>query len=109
MKKLGIALGGGGAWSMGGLGVIKALEQNGIKIDYIAGCSVGALFGAAYASQFAGENTLERTEEAMKKIKFRHGIHFSRHSSFGLFSPKKIGEQFEKMVGKYNIEDLPIK
>jgi NTE family protein len=47
--KIGLALGGGGARGLAHIGVIKELEANGIKIDYIAGTSIGALVGGFYA------------------------------------------------------------
>ncbi|WP_067701392.1 MULTISPECIES: patatin-like phospholipase RssA [unclassified Erwinia] len=48
--KIGLALGSGAAKGWAHIGVIHALERAGIKIDVVAGCSVGALVGAAYAS-----------------------------------------------------------
>jgi len=39
IKKIGLALGGGGAKGLAHIGIIKALEAAGIKIDYIAGTS----------------------------------------------------------------------
>src|SRR6185369_16984520 len=46
----GVALGGGAARGMSHLGVLKALEENGIVVDVIAGTSAGAMTGAFYAS-----------------------------------------------------------
>jgi len=48
-KKVGLALGGGGAKGLAHIGVIKALEEAGIPIDFIAGTSMGALIGGWYA------------------------------------------------------------
>ena len=50
--QIGVALGGGAARGMAHLGVLKALEQNGITIDMIAGTSAGAMTGTLYASGF---------------------------------------------------------
>ncbi len=47
--KIGLALGSGSARGLTHIGVLKALEENNIKIDYIAGSSIGALIGGAYA------------------------------------------------------------
>ncbi len=47
---IGLALGSGGAKGLAHIGVIKVLERENIPIDYIAGTSIGALVGAAYAS-----------------------------------------------------------
>jgi len=48
-KRIGIALGGGGARGFAHLGVLIALEENGIPIDVITGTSMGAAIGAAKA------------------------------------------------------------
>ncbi|MEG1656182.1 MAG: patatin-like phospholipase family protein [Christensenellaceae bacterium] len=49
-KKVGLALGGGAARGFAHIGVLKVLKENNIPIDYIAGCSMGALVGGIYAS-----------------------------------------------------------
>jgi len=49
-RKLGIALGGGSARGWAHIGVLRALEQEGIRPDYVAGCSMGAMVGAAFAA-----------------------------------------------------------
>ena len=48
--KIGLALGSGAARGWSHIGVIKALQKMGIEIDIVAGCSIGSLVGAAYAS-----------------------------------------------------------
>lgn len=47
-KKLGLALGSGAARGWAHIGVLRGLEEIGVKPDAIAGCSVGALVGGAY-------------------------------------------------------------
>lgn len=48
-KKLGLALGGGGARGLAHIGVIETLVENQIPVDYIAGTSIGAVIGGWYA------------------------------------------------------------
>lgn len=48
--RVGVALGGGGARGAAHVGVLKVLEREGIKIDYIAGTSVGAIVGGLYVA-----------------------------------------------------------
>lgn len=48
-KKIGIALGSGGFRGLAHIGVLKVLEENGIRPDYISGASVGAIVSAYYA------------------------------------------------------------
>lgn len=50
--KIGLVLSGGGAKGYAHVGVIKVLEEAGVKIDYIAGTSMGAIIGGVYASGY---------------------------------------------------------
>lgn len=52
-EKVGLVLSGGGATGLAHIGVLKALEENNIPIDYITGTSAGALIGALYASGYS--------------------------------------------------------
>ncbi len=48
--KIGLVLSGGGARGFAHIGVLKALEENRIPVDYIAGASMGALVGSLYST-----------------------------------------------------------
>ena len=52
-QKVGLVLSGGGAKGVTHIGVIKALEESGIPIDYIAGTSMGAIIGGLYAAGYS--------------------------------------------------------
>jgi len=52
-QKVALVLSGGGSRGAAHIGVIKALEENNIPIDYIAGTSIGAVIGAMYASGYS--------------------------------------------------------
>ena len=54
-QKVGLVLSGGGADGLAHIGVIKALEENEIPIDYITGTSMGAMIGGMYASGYTIE------------------------------------------------------
>lgn len=54
-QKIGLVLSGGGATGMAHVGVLKALEEYGIKVDYITGTSAGALIGSLYAAGYSPE------------------------------------------------------
>ena len=54
-QKVGVVLSGGGASGMVHIGVLKALEENNIPIDYITGTSIGALVGALYCAGYSPE------------------------------------------------------
>ncbi len=53
--RIGLALGGGGARGVAHVGVLKALEELGIRVDYIAGTSMGAVVGGLYASGMSAD------------------------------------------------------
>ncbi|WP_121964589.1 patatin-like phospholipase family protein [Myroides sp. N17-2] len=50
--KVGLVLSGGGAKGLAHIGVLKVLEEEGVKVDYIAGTSMGAIVGGLYASGY---------------------------------------------------------
>lgn len=50
--KVGLVLSGGAARGLAHIGVLKALEEQGVKIDAIAGTSMGAVIGGLYASGY---------------------------------------------------------
>lgn len=52
-QKIGVVLSGGGASGLAHIGVLKALEENGIPIDCITGTSSGALVGSLYAAGYS--------------------------------------------------------
>ena len=54
-QKVGVVLSGGGANGVSHIGVLKALEEHNIPIDYITGTSIGALIGGFYAAGYSPE------------------------------------------------------
>jgi NTE family protein len=53
--KVGLVLSGGGAKGLAHIGALKVIEDSGVKIDYIAGTSMGAIVGALYASGYSAD------------------------------------------------------
>lgn len=56
-----LALGGGGARGLAHIAVIEALDEMGVRPSFIAGCSIGAMMAAAYASGISGREIREHT------------------------------------------------
>ncbi|MFD0701382.1 patatin-like phospholipase family protein [Myroides pelagicus] len=50
--KVGLVLSGGGAKGLAHIGVLKVLEREGVKVDYVAGTSMGAIVGGLYSSGY---------------------------------------------------------
>lgn len=53
--KIGLVLSGGGAKGFAHIGVLKVIDSLGIKIDYVAGTSMGAIIGSLYAAGYSGK------------------------------------------------------
>lgn len=66
-QSVGLVLSGGGAKGLAHIGVIRALEDNNIPIDYIAGTSMGAIIGGLYAAGY----TPDEMEELFLSDQFR--------------------------------------
>lgn len=60
---LGVALAGGGLKGLAHIGALKALEELGIKIDYLSGTSSGSIFASFYAMGYKPEEIKEKTIE----------------------------------------------
>lgn len=58
-QRVGLVLSGGGARGIAHIGVIQALEESGIPIDYITGTSIGAVVGSLYAMGYTPAEMLE--------------------------------------------------
>src|ERR1035437_6756831 len=67
-QKVGLVLSGGGAKGITHIGVIKALEENHIPIDYVTGTSMGAIVGGMYSMGF----TVDEMIETIKSNDFKH-------------------------------------
>ena len=67
-QKVGLVLSGGGAKGMAHIGVIRALEENQIPIDYITGTSMGAVIGSLYAMGYSPDEM----EELIRSDEFKN-------------------------------------
>lgn len=104
--KLGVALAGGAFKGVCHLGALEVLEQNGIKIDMISGCSMGAVIGGLYAAGVSVE-TLKKETETLKQGKL---IDFypKAFRNLGLMSGDRIMRYLKDLCGDINIEDCKI-
>ncbi len=53
---IGLTLSGGGAKGLAHVGILKAIDSAGLKIDYVTGTSMGSIIGALYASGYSGDS-----------------------------------------------------
>ncbi len=70
-KRIGLALGGGGARGLAHIGVLKVLENEKIPIHLIVGTSIGALVGGAYASGSRPDELQKKVDAYLNSAEFR--------------------------------------
>ncbi|KAF1710353.1 patatin [Pseudoxanthomonas kalamensis DSM 18571] len=99
-----LALGGGSARGWAHIGVIRALEEAGMRIDMVCGTSIGALVGAVYAT---GE--LDRFEQWVLELGLREVASFLDVGfGGGLLKGEKLMAFFEQQYQDRPIEELDI-
>ncbi len=102
-RKIGLALGGGAAKGIAHIGVLKAIEENNLKIECISGTSIGAMV----ASYYAFGKSVDSLQDLSKEMSFGSLIGFTLQKK-GLFSTKSIREMILKDLGDVCIEDAKI-
>ncbi|MCH1931630.1 patatin-like phospholipase RssA [Shewanella acanthi] len=100
---IGIALGSGAAKGWAHIGVLNGLAAMGIKPDKVAGCSVGALVGAAYA-----HDHLSELEEWVRSFSSWDvlGLMDIRWRKGGLIGGEKVFDVLQSRLGDIDIEEL---
>ena len=99
-QRIGIVMSGGGASGLAHIGVLKALEENNIPIDYIAGTSSGALVGALYAAGFSPK----QMEELVTSTSFQNWTYGKMDNRFTYFF-KAHQEDASWINFKFSIKD----
>ncbi|KOC89073.1 patatin-like phospholipase RssA [Winslowiella iniecta] len=104
--KIGLALGSGAAKGWAHIGVINALERAGIQVDIVAGCSVGALVGAAYASE-----RLPMMEKWVRSFSYWDVIRLMDFSwrRGGLLRGERVFNHVRRVVEHENIEQCKLR
>lgn len=100
---VGLALSGGAARGMAHIGVLRALEENAIPVDAIAGASAGALVGGLYAAGLS----ISQLEAMARKFRWRHVSRFS-FSRLGLQSNARMENFLRDNVPVTRFEELQI-
>lgn len=95
--KIGLALAGGIGYCLAHIGVLKALEEEGVNVDVVAGTSGGALIGALYASGIRAD----RLEDIAKNISWSQLMSPTMiFRNKGLVSSEPIEKLVDELIGK---------
>lgn len=102
--RIGLALGSGSARGWAHIGVLRALNEAGIQPDVVCGTSIGALVGAAYAS-----NNLDALEQwvcSLDRLSIARLMDVTLASG-GLIEGEKLMAAFNERIRETQIEELP--
>ncbi|TCD14586.1 patatin-like phospholipase family protein [Oricola cellulosilytica] len=99
-----VALGGGSARGWAHIGVLRALDEMGLKIDMIAGTSIGALVGGCYLAGKLDE--LERFARSLTRRRVL-GLLDIQFAGSGLFGGMRLNREMQEHMRDVQIESLP--
>jgi len=105
-RRVGLALSSGGARGLSHVGVIQVLEENGIEVDVIAGCSMGSYVGAVWAYGYDGV----AMERLAREVEHRWGL-FELIDPFilprqGFLRGEKIKRRLQRSIGDVHFSEL---
>lgn len=108
--RLGLVIGSGGLKCVAAIGVMQVLEEEGISLDMVVGCSGGAVFGAAIAMGFSSDKLDKAreqgwTRDVSKKLDFRSLARivlpgaYGFDDGIGIFDDKVMVGNLESVLG----------
>ena len=103
IRRIGIAFGGGSMHGIAHVGVLKAFIEKGVKFDFIAGTSVGAIVGVLAAAKLPYREIAALT----RRIEWP-GLMSLAWSGKGLMQNAKLRSMIDTALGERRLEQLPI-
>ncbi len=100
--RVGLALGGGGALGISHIGVIRVLQENGIRPDIVTGTSIGAMVGAAYV--FGRLDSVEAQLSRMTLLEMMRLADFQFWKS-GLLGGDAVMKEMRRHIGEATFEE----
>lgn len=101
----GVVLSGGGARGFAHIGVLRALREAGVSVDYVAGCSAGAIVGAGIAADWDDEHLVAALRAAFVED---NPLSDRTLPLVAMHSGHKVSQVLKRTYGEGDIEDLPL-
>ncbi|MDI3317378.1 MAG: patatin-like phospholipase family protein [Bacillota bacterium] len=102
--EIGLALGGGAARGLAHIGVLRELERAGVAVTHVAGCSFGAVVGAAYVAGTLPE--LERRARSLSRGELVRLADFTL--SGGVVGGELLLDRLRELTRDLRFEELPV-
>lgn len=104
--RVGLALSAGGARGLAHIGVLQVLEENGIEVDVVAGCSMGSYVGSVWAYGCDGATM----EKLAREVEHRWGL-FELIDPFllprqGFLRGEKVKRRLKRSIGETHFSEL---
>lgn len=111
MRKIALVLGGGGMKGFAHIGVLKALEERGIRPALISGTSIGAMVAAASVAGMSPEKLANKAEGLRRRHLFRinhFGMLMDRMRSRSIYLEEPLRELCNQVIPEGTFDDLQL-
>jgi NTE family protein len=98
-RPVGLVLGGGGAYGIAHVGVLKALEEARVPVDVVGGTSMGAIFAGGLALGWSADRI-------MQEVRTLFSVRFALYDPTIPVSSLLAGKKLERVLGGF-FEDIP--
>jgi len=108
MKRVGLALGGGGAKGLSYIAFLQALDDLGVRPAVIAGTSIGAIIGGFYAAGVSGRQLEQLVKDLGFKDLYKMVLDFSILSNSAIYKGKGVEEFLSREIPAQTFEEMEI-
>jgi predicted acylesterase/phospholipase RssA/CRP-like cAMP-binding protein len=102
-RSVGLVLGGGGAYGIAHVGVLKALEEAGVPVDVVGGTSMGAIFAGGLAQGWSADKIMDHVRELFAS---RFALYDPTIPFTALLAGKKLDKVLRALFDDVTIVDL---
>ena len=108
MKRIGVALGAGGAKGLSHIAFLQALDELGVRPAVIAGTSIGAVIGGFYAAGVSGDRLAQLVKDIGFRDLYKIALDFSILSQSAIFTGKAVEDFLSRQIPARTFAELQI-